>query len=133
VTGSQSNTATLAVYPWRKVRPDLAGTEHSGERGRAEAILEELRVVISRTEEVLAASVAGEQQRGAPFDISEQRGEIRVCGFAVAYMELDCLADLDEFADRQRTGRFVGSDEVPHEEVTPSEVGCMLVDDDADV
>ena len=102
---SQEKTAMLAVKPWRKLRPPTGpispAQNAAGGRDRAEQLGDDAGVVVGHAEEVLAAPVAREHQRGRrPCSPAEQRAEVLVGRGGVAHVELHRLPDLDPIADR---------------------------------
>ena len=79
-------------------RVSSAGAERARERHRSQQLLDHRRVVTGLREQVRAPAVAGEHQRAVAGNALQQMPQIFVSGLGVPHVELDGLADVDDFA-----------------------------------
>src|SRR5438552_288643 len=114
-------------------RTELAGSEETGDLRAVERLGEDAGVVVGLVEEVPAPPVAREQQGGVRLPSGEEQAEVLVGGGAVAHLELDGGADLDQRVDGDGPVGPVRPQHVPDEEVAAVVLGDLLVDHQAQV
>src|SRR5437764_2444171 len=112
---------------------ELACGEETGHGNLAHRLGQGAGVVVGAAEQPRAATVAGEHQGRIGVTPVQHAPQVLVGGDRVTEMELDRRAQLDDVVHGDGAGSPIGTDHVANEEVAPTELGLVLVDDATEV